>query len=122
MQWYLKAFRQYADFTGRARRTEYWMFALFNAIIAIVLLLIDYGLGTMFLNWIYSLAVLVPGLAVGARRLHDTGRSGWWQLLGFIPLIGAIILIVWYATAGHPEPNQWGANPKSVAGGAAVAY
>jgi len=122
MQWYLKVLRQYADFSGRARRTEYWMFQLFNIIAFIVLYAIDVGLGTMFLGLIYGLAVLLPSLAVAARRLHDIGRSGWWQLIGIIPLIGAIVMIVWCATEGQPEPNQWGANPKSVAGGAAVAY
>lgn len=122
MQWYLKALRQYVDFTGRARRTEYWMFALFNLIIAIVLGVVDHFLRTGFINMIYSLAVLLPGLAVGARRLHDTGRSGWWQLVAIIPLVGMIFLIVWYATEGSPEPNKWGANPKSGAADAAVAY
>jgi uncharacterized membrane protein YhaH (DUF805 family) len=120
MEWYLKVLRQYADFTGRARRREYWMFTLFNLIIAVVLLLLDYGLGTGFLNMVYSLAVLLPSLAVGARRLHDIGRSGWWQLLGLIPIIGTIILIVWAATDGSPEPNQWGVNPKSAAGAAVM--
>jgi len=122
MQWYLKALRQYVDFSGRARRTEYWMFQLFNIIAIIVLLLIDQVLGTGFLSTLYVLAVLLPSLAVAARRLHDIGRSGWWQLIGIIPLIGAIVMIVWCATDGQPEPNQWGANPKSVAGGAAVPY
>lgn len=122
MQWYLKVLRQYADFTGRARRMEYWMFTLVNIIITLVLVLLDYGLGTGFLNTIYSLAVFVPSIAVGARRLHDIGRSGWWQLLYLIPLIGAIILIVWFATDGKPEPNQWGPNPKTMPGGATVSH
>lgn len=118
MQWYLKVLRQYLDFTGRARRTEYWMFTLFSVVISIALLLIGYGLDIRFLDAIYSLAVLLPSLAVSARRLHDTGRSGWWQLLSIIPIIGTIILIVWFATDGRPEPNQWGANPKSIVGAA----
>lgn len=122
MQWYLKVLRQYADFAGRARRMEYWMFTLVNIIITLVLVLLDYGLGTGFLNTIYSLAVFVPSIAVGARRLHDIGRSGWWQLLYLIPLIGAIILIVWFATDGKPEPNQWGPNPKTMPGGATVSH
>jgi uncharacterized membrane protein YhaH (DUF805 family) len=124
MQWYLKVLRQYVDFSGRARRTEYWMFQLFNIVAIIVLLLIDQVLGTGFLSTIYVLAVFLPSLAVAARRLHDIGRSGWWQLIGIIPIIGAIVMIVWCATDGQPQPNQWGPNPKAVqaSGGAAVAY
>jgi uncharacterized membrane protein YhaH (DUF805 family) len=124
VQWYLKVLRQYVDFSGRARRTEYWMFQLFNIVAIIVLLLIDQVLGTGFLSTIYVLAVFLPSLAVAARRLHDIGRSGWWQLIGIIPIIGAIVMIVWCATDGQPQPNQWGPNPKAVqaSGGAAVAY
>jgi uncharacterized membrane protein YhaH (DUF805 family) len=124
MQWYLKVLRQYVDFSGRARRTEYWMFQLFNIVAIIVLLLIDQVLGTGFLSTIYVLAVFLPSLAVAARRLHDIGRSGWWQLIGIIPIIGAIVMIVWCATDSQPQPNQWGPNPKAVqaSGGAAVAY
>ncbi|TCK27689.1 uncharacterized membrane protein YhaH (DUF805 family) [Pseudonocardia endophytica] len=126
MQWYMKVLRQYADFTGRARRTEFWMFVLFNAIAIIILTILDNLLGLSsssmgggsivvtsgVLTGIYQLAVLVPSLAVGARRLHDTGKSGWWQLLALIPIVGAIILIVFWATDGHPAPNQYGVNPK----------
>ncbi|WP_028927203.1 DUF805 domain-containing protein [Pseudonocardia acaciae] len=119
MQWYVKVLRQYADFNGRARRTELWMFALFNVIAMLVLgiidavagLKIDPGFGV--LGSIYSLAVLVPGLAVSVRRLHDTGRSGWWILLGLVPIVGGIVLLVWYCTPGKPENNRWGANPKT---------
>src|SRR5918997_5258296 len=106
MQWYLKVLKQYADFNGRARRTEFWMFVLFNFIASIVLNLVDVLIGTAnfastgtgfamtggLLSSIYALAVLIPSLAVGARRLHDTGRSGWWQLLALIPIVGIIIL------------------------------
>lgn len=119
MEWYLKCFKQYVDFSGRARRKEYWMFTLFNLIIAVVLGFIDgilgwtsteIGLGV--LGGIYSLAVLLPGLAVGVRRLHDIGKSGWNYLLAFIPLVGAIILIVWFCKEGENGSNTWGINPK----------
>ncbi|HEX4251406.1 MAG TPA: DUF805 domain-containing protein [Pseudonocardia sp.] len=131
MQWYLKVLRQYADFTGRARRTEFWMFVLFSVIISIVLSFVDsliFGRGPNGgggpLSLLYSLAVLLPSIAVSARRLHDIGRSGWWQLIGIIPIIGWILVIVWFATPGKAEPNQWGQNPKAVQSGAGapIAY
>jgi uncharacterized membrane protein YhaH (DUF805 family) len=122
MQWYLKVLRQYADFTGRARRTEFWMFVLVNVLISIVLGLIDYAIfgynsgRSGPLGLLYSLAVLLPSIAVSARRLHDIGRSGWWQLVAIIPIIGWIFVIVWYATPGRAEPNRWGQNPKAESG------
>ena len=121
MDWYLKVLKQYADFNGRARRKEYWMFFLFNMIFAALASLIDYSVGTanfvsgsgLFQN-IYSLVVLVPGLAVAVRRLHDVGKSGWMLLLAFIPLIGAIWLLVLFATSGKEAANKWGQNPKEL--------
>jgi len=117
MQWYLKVLRQYADFNGRARRTEYWMFTLFSVIISVVLAILDSVLGASaggfgLLQGLYALAVLLPSLAVGARRLHDTGRSGWWLLIGLIPLIGAIVLIVFFVIDGDRGPNAYGPDPK----------
>lgn len=119
MNWYLEALKKYAVFVGRARRKEYWFFVLFNLIISIVLGIIDgvmlannAGSGLGLLSSVYSLAVMIPGLAVGVRRLHDTDRSGWWLLIGLIPLIGAIVLIVFLAQDGHPGSNQYGNNPK----------
>jgi uncharacterized membrane protein YhaH (DUF805 family) len=132
MQWYLKVLKQYADFSGRARRTEFWMFALFNFIASAILSLVDTMIGTasyissggMFympgiLGAIYGLAVLVPSLAVAVRRLHDTDRTGWWLLIGLIPLVGLIVLIVFWATEGDRGPNQYGPDPKqdAMAGG-----
>ncbi len=121
MNWYLKVLRQYADFSGRARRKEYWMFLLFNIIISFVLGAIDGFIGTYSAQFglglfggLYSLVILIPSLAVTVRRLHDTGRSGWTILLGLIPIVGAIILIVMLATEGKPGPNKYGANPKEV--------
>ena len=115
MNWYLKVFRQYADFSGRARRTEYWMFTLFNIIIASVLMAIDLGLGTYgALYSIYGLVVLIPGLAVAVRRLHDVGKSGWFLLVGLIPLIGAIWLLILMVTDSQIGPNKWGENPKGM--------
>jgi uncharacterized membrane protein YhaH (DUF805 family) len=122
MQWYVKVLRQYADFEGRARRTEYWMYTLFTVIIAIVLTVLDlalFGQPTGVLGLIYSLATLLPSLGVIVRRLHDTGRSGWWFLISFIPLVGAIVLLVFLATEGTRGPNAYGADPK-VAYGAPV--
>ncbi|PZS37202.1 MAG: DUF805 domain-containing protein, partial [Pseudonocardiales bacterium] len=81
MEWFLKVLRQYADFVGRARRAEYWMFMLVSLIVSIVLAIVQAVVGTGLLDLLYSVAVLVPGLAVGVRRLHDTGRSAWWLLI-----------------------------------------
>ncbi|GHI07771.1 hypothetical protein AQI88_34235 [Streptomyces cellostaticus] len=112
MHWYVDVLKKYAVFSGRARRQEYWMFFLFNVIISIVLAIIDGAMGSSILGIIYSLATLLPGLGVAVRRLHDTDRSGWWILIALIPLVGAIILIVFLATEGKAEPNQHGPNPK----------
>lgn len=120
MKWYLKVLRQYADFTGRARRMEYWMFVLVNSIIGVVLLILDSVLRTGLPGLLYSLAVLLPSLAVGARRLHDTGRSGWWLLISIIPLIGTVVLIVFFATDGERAPNGYGPDPKADPAEAAV--
>jgi len=117
MQWYLDVLKKYAVFSGRARRQEYWMFALFNIVISIVLSIIGSVLDLGILSIIYSLAVLLPSLGVSVRRLHDTGKSGWWILIALIPLAGVIILIVFLATEGKREPNAYGPDPK-----AAVAY
>jgi uncharacterized membrane protein YhaH (DUF805 family) len=121
MQWYLKVLQQYAEFTGRARRTEFWMFTLFSAIISVVLGLLDNLLGLTFvpgtlsgwLGLLYSLAVLLPSLGVSIRRLHDTGRSGWWLLIGLVPVVGAIVLIVFCATPGNAGANAHGPDPKA---------
>lgn len=113
MEWYMKVIRNYAGFEGRARRQEYWMFTLFNVIISLVLSLLA-NIASFFsiLSMLYALAVLLPSLAVGARRLHDTGRSGWMLLLGLIPVIGGIILIVFMCQDSQNGDNQFGPNPK----------
>jgi uncharacterized membrane protein YhaH (DUF805 family) len=123
MKWFLKAFKQYADFKGRARRTEYWMFALFALIFLFAGAILDNLLGlTMSPEMPYgvfysliALALLVPSLAVAVRRLHDVGKSGWWYFIGFIPLVGAILLLVWFCTDSQSGENKWGANPKEIA-------
>jgi uncharacterized membrane protein YhaH (DUF805 family) len=114
MNWYLEVLKKYAVFTGRAHRTEYWMFFLFNIIIGIVLGIIEgiFG-GPGILGALYGLAVLVPGIAVGVRRLHDTNRTGWWLLIGLIPIIGIIVLIVFFVQDSQPGENQYGPNPKA---------
>ena len=120
MHWYLDVLKKYAVFGGRARRKEYWLFTLFNMIIAYVLLAIDYLVGTDYgsnmglLYTLYILATLLPSLAVFVRRLHDTGRSGWWFFIGFVPLVGAIILIVFMVLDSQSGSNKYGENPKSV--------
>ncbi|WP_053367925.1 DUF805 domain-containing protein [Bacillus sp. FJAT-27245] len=116
MEWFLKVLKDYAVFKGRARRKEYWMFTLISIIIAFVLTLIEelIGLGAI-LSGLFSLAIFIPSLAVTARRLHDTGRSGWMMLLALIPLIGGIILLVFAAQDSRPGTNQYGPNPKELA-------
>ncbi|MDO6568841.1 DUF805 domain-containing protein [Alteromonas sp. 1_MG-2023] len=117
MNWYLEVFRKYAVFSGRARRQEYWMFFLFNMIISFVLGFVE-GLlgGPGVIGMLYSLAVLIPSIAVSVRRLHDTGRSGWWLLLVFLPLIGALILLVFMVLDGNEGSNEYGPNPKELIG------
>lgn len=112
MNWYIEVLKKYAVFTGRARRKEFWMFVLFNLIIAVVLGIIENALGIVGPSLVYSLAVLVPGIAVSIRRLHDTGRSGWFILLGLIPIVGALILIFFYVQDSTPGSNEYGPNPK----------
>lgn len=122
MNWYIEVLKKYAVFSGRARRKEYWMFALFNIIISLILGFIG-GLAGMHagrygmtpLSAIYSLAVLLPSLAVTVRRLHDTGRTGWWLLIALVPVIGPIVLLVFMVLDSTPD-NEYGPNPKGISG------
>lgn len=114
-------FRQYVGFSGRARRSEYWWFFLFTVLVSIVTSVLDSILGTMsedtnvgVIGSIASLALLLPSIAVAIRRLHDTSRSGWWILIGLIPIIGWIILIVFYCQDSHGD-NEHGPSPKAAA-------
>jgi uncharacterized membrane protein YhaH (DUF805 family) len=114
MKWYLEVLKKYAVFAGRARRTEYWMFTLFSFIIVIALSAIEGMLGSPgIVSGLYSLAVLIPCLAVTVRRLHDTNRSGWWIFISLIPLVGAIVLLVFLVSDSTPGDNTYGPNPKS---------
>ena len=112
MNWYLKVLRQYADFNGRASRTEFWMFVLFNFIFAVAANILDYIFGSYgVISIIYGLAMLIPGLAVSVRRLHDVNKSGWMILVSLIPVVGFIWLLVLDVTEGTPGENSYGANP-----------
>jgi uncharacterized membrane protein YhaH (DUF805 family) len=118
MNWYLKVLRQYADFDGRARRKEYWMFVLFNMFFSIVTIVLDNMLGTAIEDFgyglfyiVYALAVLVPGLAVTVRRLHDIGKSGWTILIVLIPIVGVIFFLVLAAEDSSPGENKYGPRP-----------
>ncbi len=117
MNYYKKVLQNYANFTGRARRSEYWYFALFNFLITLGCLIVDTVLGTRYadvgvVQFLYGLAVLIPSLAVGVRRLHDVGKSGWFFFIVLIPIVGAIWLLVLFATNSHAGENQYGPNPK----------
>ena len=111
MEYFIDALKKYANFTGRAQRKEYWMFILFYFIFYVVLSVIGNVIGTLVLSLIYSFALFIPGLSIAARRLHDTGKSGWWQLIILIPIFGLIVLIVFFVQDSHPD-NEYGANPK----------
>jgi uncharacterized membrane protein YhaH (DUF805 family) len=104
---------KYADFNGRARRSEYWYFVLFNFLIGTAVGVVTGLIGIDWLSYIYSVALLVPGIAVGVRRLHDIGKSGWWLLISFIPLIGGIWLIILMAKEGDHGSNAFGPDPKA---------
>lgn len=118
MNWYLDVLKKYFVFQGRARRKEYWMFTLFSVLIYIALMIIEGILGMGgegglgLLSSLYSLGVLLPSLGVAVRRLHDTNRSGWWLLIGLIPILGGIVLLVFMVLDSQPGTNQYGPNPK----------
>lgn len=119
MKWFLKVVRDnYANFKGRAQRKEFWMFQLFAFIFAILLVIIDGITGSLdpisgfgLFSGIFTLALIIPTIAVGVRRLHDTGRSGWWYFAILIPLLGLIVLIFWCFDSDSEE-NKYGENPK----------
>lgn len=119
MNWYLKVLKQYADFSGRARRKEYWIFALFNLIfvyLSIILFKIFQfeGLSYVLINVVYFLAIIIPSIAVVVRRLHDVGKSGWMILISLIPIIGTIWLLVLMVTDSDAVENKYGQNPKDI--------
>lgn len=120
MNWYLEVLKKYAIFSGRARRKEYWMFTLFNVIFSFALGFTDAALGLADersgwgpIRGLYTLAVLIPSLAVSVRRLHDTDRSGWWLFIGLVPCVGSIVLLIFMVEDSTPGGNQYGANPKA---------
>jgi uncharacterized membrane protein YhaH (DUF805 family) len=110
MHWFLDPIKhQYVDFSGRATRQQYWMFTLFNIIISIGVTIVGGVLGLDgLLSSAFSLAVLLPSIAIGARRLHDIDKSGWWLLVAFIPLIGVFVLLYWFIKETGKEVNQYG--------------
>ncbi len=125
MHYYIQVLKKYAVFGGRARRKEYWNFILFNALFSLIIVIIEFSTGmrsmaegssTKFgvLSGIYALLTLLPVLSVMVRRLHDTSRSGWWLLIGLIPLIGGIVLFVFSLLDSTPGTNEYGPNPKGV--------
>ena len=110
--WKRVVLERFAQFSGRAGRAEYWWFVLASAIVGIVLALLGRVTVVFAIVYaVYALAVLIPTIAVSIRRLHDVDRTGWWLLIGLIPLVGAIVLIIFHATAGNPAPNAYGPTP-----------
>lgn len=112
MNYYVDAWKNYVNFEGRARRQAYWMFVLFNFIVYIIIGVLGNFLNTAAPSYLYSLAVFLPGLALGVRRLHDIGKSGWWLLVALIPLVGAIVLLIFACLDSQPGENAYGPNPK----------
>ncbi|HTI70617.1 MAG TPA: DUF805 domain-containing protein [Candidatus Limnocylindria bacterium] len=112
MQWYLAVLKKYALFEGRARRKEYWMFTVLHGGIYITLATLGWFIHFPALALIYVLATFVPAIAVAIRRLHDTGRSGWFFLLALLPFVGGLILLYFFVQDGTQGDNAYGANPK----------
>ncbi len=115
MEWYLQAMRSWNNFEGRARRTEYWMYVLFYCLMCFVSAILSTIIGSLgsIMFGIVIVIHIIPGLAVAVRRLHDSGNSGWWLLISLVPLVGTIVLLVFYCQDSVPG-NKWGPNPKNV--------
>ena len=112
MKWFMQALKNYAAFEGRARRKEFWFFALFFLILSVVAAVVDSLYGLPILSAVVFLGLILPSISVSVRRLHDTGRSGWWYLLSIIPIVG-LVLIVFFCLDSKPETNAYGPNPKA---------
>ncbi|CAM5675915.1 DUF805 domain-containing protein [Streptomyces aurantiogriseus] len=112
MSWFILVLKKSLVFRGRARRTEYWMFTLISSLIYIALLVADEFVGNEVLSIGFTVAILLPALAVTVRRLHDTDRSGWWSLIGVVPCVGTIVMLIFTAAEGTPGQNKYGMNPK----------
>jgi uncharacterized membrane protein YhaH (DUF805 family) len=126
MDWYMQGWRKFAVFQGRSRRREYWTFLLVNPAIVGLLAVVDHMSGMFskeagigLLSFLFCLAIVLPSIAVGIRRLHDIGRSGWWMLLNLIPLVG-LVLFVFACFDSQPGDNAYGPNPKTGPGTAAA--
>lgn len=120
MQWFMKCLNQYADFSGRARRKEYWMFSLFYTLCIIATLVLDGILVSLtnssmpIITILFVLAMTIPSLSVMVRRLHDTDRSGWWFLVTLVPLVGGFIFLFFLCVDGTLGSNRFGSNPKGL--------
>lgn len=117
--WYYKVILNYTNFSGRARRQEYWYFTLVNVLVNLVMGIIDRAIGSVmqmdnfgFFGVIYALFIMIPSIAVTVRRLHDSGRVGWWALIAFVPIIGILVLLYFLIQDSEEGSNQYGANPK----------
>ena len=130
MSWYFLAWQRATDFSGRSRRTEYWMFQLFNVLAALALGLLAFGCGVLVsekdgINFLamsmgmFGFVSFIPALAITIRRLHDIGKSGWWYFIAFVPLIGGLVLLIFTVLDSDPDRNEYGPNPK-VPGNATV--
>ena len=121
MSWFVRAVKKYAVFSGRSRRREYWYFVLFYTLIVLGFTVLDAVVGTLnylggfgLFTGIFTLALLLPSIAVTVRRLHDIDRTGWWYLISLVPIIGFIVMLVFTVTDSTPESNRYGSNPKTV--------
>ncbi|EKO3798637.1 DUF805 domain-containing protein [Vibrio harveyi] len=117
--WYYRVILNYSNFGGRARRQEYWYFTLVNVLVNLVMGIIDRVIGSVmqmdnfgFFGVIYALFIMIPSIAVTVRRLHDSGRTGWWALIAFVPIIGVLVLLYFLIQDSEEGSNQYGANPK----------
>ena len=120
MEWATMPLRRYAEFRGRSRRKELWMYFLLTVVATVIARVLDGVLGVMsaapgvgIFTILTSLALIVPSTAVIVRRLHDTERSGWWYLIGLVPLVGGIVLLIFFLNDGTPCENRFGSDPKA---------
>lgn len=114
-EYYKQALQKYAEFKGRANRSQYWYFVLYNTLIGLALTMIGEAYDSLsILSALYGLGIVIPSLAVAVRRLHDTNRSGWWLLINLLPVIGQLVLLYFYILPGDKKANKYGTTPKLI--------